>query len=193
MDARHFGSEFWVIVLNVGREDIGFGIKMIEFLELPATALFRMAQCRHKKPIWIESIDHRGGGIRNVLTMLVLNVVGKLSARDALLLGLLSTVRAEEGLPVVGDTEDDVCIAKGLLESCDVVEISGHDLGTGCRELLGRCRRRIAGQAPDPETGPEEAPGYGAALVPCSADDTNELLAGHGELLEAMAETVVAK
>lgn len=193
MDARHFGSEFWVIVLNIGREDVGFGIKMIKLLELPAAALFRVAQSGHKKPIWIESIGHRGGGVHNVLTMLVLNVVSKLPARDAFLFSLLSTIRAEEGLPVVGDAEDDVCIAEGLLESCDVVEISGHDLGTGCGKLLGPRGRRIAGQAADPETGLEEAPGYGTALIPRSADNTNELLAGHGELLEAMAEVVVAK
>lgn len=125
--------------------------------------------------------------------MLVLNVVSKLSARDAFLLGLLPTVRPEEGLPVVGDAEDDVCIAEGLFESCDIVEISGHNLGAGRGKLLGLRGRRIAGQAANPEAGLEESPGYRAALVPGGANDANELLAGHGEFLEAITEVVVAK
>ncbi|KAI6749646.1 hypothetical protein HG530_015060 [Fusarium avenaceum] len=144
----------------------------------------RLAQRRDKESIIIQTIYYRGRSIHNVLALLYLNIVRKLATRNALLCSLFSTVWAEERLPVVGHAEDDIGPLESGFERLNVIQVDSYNFSTSRRQLLGRGRGGVAGQTTDLEAGAEESTGYGAALVPGSANNTNELVDGHFPMIE---------
>lgn len=97
---------------------------MVKVLELAVAALAGIAQSRNEEAVVVQSVDHGGRGIGNVLALLILDIVGVLAAGDAKILCLCAAIWAEEGLPVLGDAEDDVGAGKRGLEALDVVELS---------------------------------------------------------------------
>lgn len=101
---------------------------MVQLCEGAFAALSSVAQRRDEEAVGVQGGHGSSGGVGDVLALTILDVVGMAAARDTQLLGLLATVRAEEGLPVVGDAEDDVGAAEGFEEGCGVVEVGGNGL-----------------------------------------------------------------
>src|SRR4051812_40926304 len=134
-----------------------------------------MAQGRRQEPVRYQGVDDRGRGVGNVLALPQLRVVRELAAADALLGGLGAAVRAEEGLPVLRDAEDEVGAAEGGLERLDVLEFGLCNLGAELGELPAGGRGRVARQTPYGVSWVlQEAAGHGAALVARRADDDDE-------------------
>lgn len=99
--------------------------------------------------------------------------------RDTKLGCLRTTVRPEEGLPVLRDAEDGVGAGEGGAQGGGVVEVGGDDVGTEGREGERRGGGGVAGEGADGVARvKEEAAGDGAALVSGGADDDEEFLLG---------------
>lgn len=99
--------------------------------------------------------------------------------RDTKLGCLRTTVRPEEGLPVLRDAEDGVGAGEGGAQGGGVVEVGGDNVGTEGREGERRGGGGVAGEGADGVARvEEEAAGDGAALVSGGADDDEEFLLG---------------
>lgn len=142
---RHLPRQLGIPLPHIIRKHLRLRIKMVQLPKPSPTTHRRMTQRRHHKPILIQRVHRRGSRISNILPLLQLHLVRVPSARDTPLRSLFATVCAEERLPVVGNTEDEVRAAEGGDESGGVVEIGGEDLDALRGEGLGDGRGWVAG------------------------------------------------